>query len=54
MKKCAEELNKDAKHYAHDAKHDKGIKKKHDKVEEHEAKSASKDLKHRAKKAHEY
>lgn len=55
MKKAAQALTKDAKHYEVNAKHAKTkVKKKHEMVEEHEAKSAAKDLKHRAKKAHEY
>lgn len=54
MEKAAKNLSKDAKHYKNDAKHAKGAKKKHDKVELKEALSAAKDLKKRAKKAHEY
>ena len=54
LQKAAKALSKDANHYHTEAKHAKGVKKKHEKVEEHEAKSASKDLKKRAKKAHEY
>lgn len=55
MKKAATALLKDAKHYASDAKHaHSSTKKKHDKVEMKEAVSAAKDLKKRAKKAHEY
>ena len=37
-----------------DAKKAQEVKKKHDMVEHKEAKSAAKDMKHRAKKAHEY
>ena len=54
MEKAAKALTKDAKKYAHEAKHLKGAKKKHEMVERKEASSAAKDLKHRAKKAHEY
>ena len=54
MKKAASALEKDAKHYAVEAKKDKGIKKKHDLVEKKEAKNAAKMLKSKAKKAHEY
>lgn len=54
MSKAAKALDKDASHYAKEAKNEKGTKKKHDIVEKKEAKSASKDLKQRAKKAHEY
>ena len=57
MKKAAKALTKDAKHYAKEEKMDKkmGAAKalKHHKIEEKEAKSAAKDLKKRAKKAHE-
>jgi hypothetical protein len=54
MEKASKKLEKDARNYAVKAKHEKGIKKKHDKVEYGEAKSAAKDLKKRAKQAHEY
>ena len=54
MRKCAKALDKDAGHYAKKAKHAHGVKKKHDLVEMHEAKSAAKDMKKRARKAHEY
>lgn len=55
MTKAAEALDKDAKHYEHEMKHTKSkTKKKHEAVEKKEAKSASVDLKKRAKKAHEY
>jgi len=54
MKKCAGKLMKDAKHYSKEAAHSKGTKKKHEKVEEKEARSAAKDLKKRARSAHEY
>lgn len=52
--KAAKALEKDASHYVVKAKHAKGEKKKEAKIEAHEAKSAAKDLKKRAKKAHEY
>ncbi len=54
MQRAASALSKDAKKYASKAKNEKGVKKKHEQVEEHEAKSAAKDLKVRAKKSHEY
>lgn len=54
MEKASKALKKDAAHYAKEAVHAKGVKKKHEKVEMKEALSASKDLKKRAKKAHEY
>ena len=55
MKKASKALIKDASHYAKKAKTAKlPIKKKHEKIEEKEAKSAAKDLKKRASKAHEY
>jgi hypothetical protein len=55
MEKASKALKKDAKHYESKIKKDKTpIKKKHDKTELKEARSASKDLKVRAKKAHEY
>ena len=55
MEKCSEKLMKDAKHYAKDEKKTKSpVKKSHDKVEKREAVSAAKDLKKRAKKAHEF
>jgi len=47
-------LEKDAKHYGKEMKHAKGVKKKHELVEKKEASSAAKDIKKRAKKAHEY
>jgi hypothetical protein len=52
--KAAKALAKDADKYHAKAKSAKGIKKKHEKVEEKEARSASRDMKARAKKAHEY
>ncbi len=46
---------KDANHYKHEVKEAKTkTKKRHEMTEEREAESASKDLKKRAKKAHEY
>lgn len=54
MKKAAKALTKDAKHYAKEAAHAKGSKRKYEKIEQKEAASAAKDLKRRAKKAHEY
>ncbi len=52
--KAAKELKKDASKYHEKAKHETGIKKKHEKIEEKEARSASRMLKAKAKKAHEY
>ena len=54
MSRCASKLMKDAKGYASKAKKEHGIKKKHELVEKREAVSAAKDLKKRAKRAHEY
>lgn len=54
MQKASKALKKDAMHYEKEAKMDKGVKKKHDMVEKKEACSAAKDMKKRAKKAHEY
>lgn len=54
MNKASKALKKDAAHYKKKASHDKGAKKKHDMTERKEALSASKDMKKRAKKAHEY
>lgn len=54
MSKAATALKKDASKYAAKAKKDTGVKKKHDKIELKEASSASKALKKRAKKSHEY
>lgn len=53
MSKCASKLEKDASHYAKEAKHAKGKHKAHEKLEMREAKSAAKDLKTRARHAHE-
>jgi hypothetical protein len=52
--KCAKALKKDASKYHEKAKKEKGVKKKHEKIEEKEAASASKMLMKKAKKAHEY
>lgn len=55
MKKCASKLMKDAKHYEKESKKsNSSVKKIHDNTEKKEALAASKDLKKRAKKAHEY
>lgn len=57
MEKASKALKKDASHYKKeekaDLKHGNKAKLKHHKVEEKEAKSAAKDLKHRAARAHE-
>ena len=54
MEKASKALAKDAKHYSKEAVQAKGKHKKEELVERKEALSASKDLKNRAKKAHEY
>lgn len=55
MTKTAKKLEADAKHYAKEAHHAKSkTKKKHEMMEEREARSAAKDLKKRAARAHEY
>ena len=55
MTSAAKKLEKDASKYAKEAKHAKSpAKKKHERVEEKEARAASLDMKKRAKKAHEY
>lgn len=55
MERAAKALTKDAAHYTKDAKMTTSkTKKKHDLVERKEACSAAKDMKKRAKKAHEY
>jgi hypothetical protein len=54
MEKAAKSLTKDAAKYKEEAKHAKGKHKKEEMVERKEALSAAKDLKKRAKKAHEY
>ena len=54
MEKCSVALKKDAKHYAKEEKHAHGAKKKHEAIEKKEAMSAAKNMKKRAKRAHEY
>lgn len=54
MEKCSEELKKDASRYSKKSKLAHGKKKKHELIEKKEALSAAKDLKKRAKLAHEY
>jgi hypothetical protein len=54
MKKASKALEKDAAKYSKEAKHAKGKHKKEELIERKEAMSAAKDLKNRAKKAHEY
>jgi hypothetical protein len=55
MEKAAKALSKDAHHYAQKIKTAKTpLQKKHEMIEEKEAKSASKDMKKRAAKAHEF
>lgn len=55
MEKASKALQKDAKHYKEEVKSAKTPqKKKHEKIEMKEAKSAAVDLKKRVKKAHEY
>jgi hypothetical protein len=54
MEKCSKKLEADAKHYAKEEKSSHGKKKKHEMVEKKEAMSAAKDMKKRAKSAHEY
>lgn len=54
MATAAKKLSEDAKKYKKEASHSKGEKKMHEKVEQKEAMSAAKDMKKRAKKAHEY
>lgn len=55
MKKAASDLKKDASHYKQEMKKAKtDLKKKHERTEMKEALSASKDMKKRAKAAHEY
>lgn len=54
MEKASVALKKDAAKYAKEAKHEKSkAGKKHELVERKEALSAAKDLRKRAKKAHE-
>lgn len=52
--KASKALKKDAEKYHEKAKNESGIKKKHEKIEEKEAKGASKMLMKKAKKAHEF
>ncbi len=47
-------MEKASKALKKEAAHEKGKKKKHEMIERKEALSASKDLKKRARKAHEY
>lgn len=55
MDKAAKALEKDAAHYKKEIKKAKSPKKKkEERIEKHEAESAARDLKRRAKKAHEY
>lgn len=54
MEKASKALKKDAAHYKVEAKQAKGKHKKEELIERKEALSASKDLKKRAMKAHEY
>lgn len=54
MQKASKDLKKDAKKYKEKMNHEHGVKKKHEKVEMKEAMSASKSMKKRALKAHEY
>ena len=54
MEKASKALSKDAKKYHKEAAHAKGVKKKHEKIEEREAKKGAKVMKKMAKKAHEY
>lgn len=54
MKSASKALDKDAKHYAKEAAHAKGAKKKHELVEKREASKGAKVMKKMAKKAHEY
>jgi len=54
MEKASKALAKDASHYEKKSKHETGIKKKHEMVEKKEALEASKIMKKRAKKSHEY
>ena len=54
MTAAAKKLDKDAKKYHKEAAHAKGVKKKHEKVEEKEAKSGAKVMRRMARKAHDY
>jgi len=53
MERAAKALKKDAVHYAKKMKHDTAKEKKHHALEKKEAMSASRDLKKRARSAHE-
>ena len=53
MTKCAKKLEKDALHYQKKSAKTP-TKKAHNKIEEKEAENASKDLRRRAAKSHEY
>lgn len=54
MEKCSDKLMKDANHYKKEMKQESGAKKAHERTEMREASSAAKEMKARAKKAHEY
>ena len=54
MQKASKALEKDAAHYAKEAKHAKGKHKKEELVERKEADKGAKVMKRMAKKAHEY
>lgn len=54
MKRCSDELEKDAKKYARESRGKKGVERKNKLRERGEAMSAAQDLKKRAKKAHDY
>lgn len=54
LEAAAKKLSKDASKYHKEASHTKGIKKKHEKVEEKEAKGAASKVRKMAKKMHEY
>ena len=54
MEECSKKLEKDAKGYKKKAKYAVGTRRAQEKTEEKEAMGAAKDLKKRAKKAHEY
>lgn len=54
MNRAAKALKKDAEHYEKKSRHEKGSKKKHEMIERKEALSAAKDMKKRARTAHEY
>jgi hypothetical protein len=54
MNRASKALKKDAARYEKKARHEKGTKKKHELIERGEALSAAKDMKKRAKRAHEF